>query len=47
MHYEPTAFSCNGKPTIQPSIALPPGVKFGQRDHISKGDIAAIKSVYK
>jgi hypothetical protein len=45
MHYEPYAFTCNGKPTI---VAVgSPGISFGQRDHISAGDAAAINSVYK
>jgi hypothetical protein len=47
MHYESNAFSCNGKATIEPTTALPAGVVYGQRDHISKGDIQAILSVYK
>ncbi len=45
MHYEPYAFTCNGKPTI---VAVEsPGISFGQRDHISAGDAAAINSIYK
>jgi len=47
MHYEPNAFTCNGSPTIEPLVALPAGVNFGQRTHISQGDIAAIKAAYK
>jgi hypothetical protein len=47
MHYEATAFSCNEKPTLLPVGALPPGIQIGQRTHISQGDIAVIKSVYK
>jgi astacin len=47
MHYEPSAFSCNGQPTITSSVSLPPGVQLGQRTHISQGDIAAINGIYK
>jgi hypothetical protein len=47
MHYECDAFSRNGEPTIEPLTPLPAGVVFGQRDHISTGDIAAILLVYK
>ena len=44
MHYEPNAFTCNGMPTIS---AIQSGVSFGQRDHLSVGDIAAVKGIYK
>jgi hypothetical protein len=47
MHYEPYAFTCNGQPTIVAVGPQPPGISFGQRDHISAGDAAAINSVYK
>ncbi|MEZ0388177.1 MAG: M12 family metallopeptidase, partial [Verrucomicrobium sp.] len=43
MHYFPTAFSKNGKPTL---MAKKSGVKFGQQTHLSGGDIAAIRSLY-
>ena len=44
MHYQPNAFSCNGTPTI---VSVQPGIFFGQRDHLSDGDIAAVKEIYK
>ncbi|MBK1837482.1 M12 family metallopeptidase [Azospirillum sp. YIM B02556] len=47
MHYEPNAFSCNGKPTIVALAPMPPNVHFGQRTHISKGDAAVIAALYK
>lgn len=46
MHYEPNAFSCNGQPTIVPVNPLPPGIRLGQRDHVSAGDAAVMNSVY-
>lgn len=42
MHYPAKAFSQNGKPTI---VTLG-GEEIGQRTGLSKGDIAAIRSVY-
>jgi hypothetical protein len=47
MHYQDTAFSCNKKPTIRAKLDLPPGIHLGQRDHLSSGDLAAVKSIYK
>jgi hypothetical protein len=49
MHYQVNAFACDpAKPTIVPKVALPLGVKtVGQRDHLSNGDIAAMKDIYK
>lgn len=46
MHYPATAFSRNGKPTIEPKVALPPGVVLGQRERLSDGDVAAISFLY-
>jgi len=43
MHYRAYAFSYNGEKTI---IPLEDGVQIGQRDHLSKGDIAAVNSMY-
>ncbi|MDF1678471.1 MAG: M12 family metallopeptidase [Legionellaceae bacterium] len=43
MHYSETAFSKNGKPTIVPRV---PGVKVGQRTHLSAGDIASVNALY-
>ncbi|CAH1786092.1 unnamed protein product [Owenia fusiformis] len=43
MMYGPTFFSKNGKPTIEP---LKKGVKIGQRDSLSKTDVAEIKKMY-
>lgn len=42
MHYGPTAFSANGKPTIVPLK----GQSIGQREGLSAGDIAAVKALY-
>ncbi|WP_370677490.1 M12 family metallopeptidase [Pleomorphomonas sp. PLEO] len=42
MHYEKTAFSCNGLPTIESKM----GATFGQRDHLSAGDIKTVKASY-
>lgn len=44
MHYGTFDFSSNGKPTIEPKQQ---GVKIGQRDHISAGDISGIVDAYK
>lgn len=43
MHYSPYAFSKNGEKTI---IPLKADVLIGQREHISLGDIAAVKAMY-
>lgn len=43
MHYTSYAFSNNGEKTI---IPLQENVDIGQRDHLSKKDIAAINSMY-
>lgn len=43
MHYPEYAFSKNGEKTILP---LKEGVTIGQRNHLSKNDIAAIKNMY-
>lgn len=42
MHYPATAFSVNGQPTIVAQGGQP----IGQRDGLSRGDIAAIKGIY-
>jgi len=42
MHYPATAFSINGQPTIRARH----GQNFGQRNGLSKGDIAAVKMMY-
>lgn len=43
MHYSWNAFA---KDPEYPTIIVPDGRKIGQRDHLSAGDIAAIKSIY-
>lgn len=43
MHYGATAFSRNGQPTI---TSLRPGVTLGQRNGLSRGDIAAVRAMY-
>jgi hypothetical protein len=43
MHYNTTAFSANGLPTI---VTIPAGIPIGQRNGLSTGDIAAIKILY-
>ena len=43
MHYGPTAFSIDGSPTIIPQQA---GVRIGQRNGLSPGDIAAVRAMY-
>ena len=42
MHYSAYGFSKNGEKTL---IPLQEGVTIGQRDHLSEGDIAAVKSM--
>jgi len=42
MHYSAYAFSKNGEKTIVP---LQSNVSIGQRDHLSEGDIAAVREV--
>src|SRR5262249_48369258 len=46
MHYPLTGFSKNGQNTIEPIVAVPPGVTIGQRTGPSAGDISALKSLY-
>jgi Astacin (Peptidase family M12A) len=47
MHYQPDAFACDlAVPTIVPKVVLPPGIRIGQRDHLSKGDVAAVAALY-
>lgn len=43
MHYSSYAFTKNGKKTIVPKFL---DITIGQRDHLSKGDIAAINMIY-
>ena len=43
MHYGAYAFSKNGKPTITTN---PPGIRIGQRNGLSEGDVAAIEAIY-
>lgn len=43
MHYSAYAFSKNDQKTIIPLLS---GVEIGQRDHLSIGDIQAIKEIY-
>ncbi|WP_372395925.1 M12 family metallopeptidase [Azospirillum sp. HJ39] len=43
MHYSSTAFSKNGKPTIE---QLKPGPTIGQRDGLSAGDVASVVTLY-
>lgn len=48
MHYEANAFACDpSKPTIVPKGPLPANVTLGQRDHLSVGDVEAVKGIYK
>jgi hypothetical protein len=44
MHYGRYAFSKNGLPTITPKQS---GVTIGQRNELSRGDIAAIHAIYR
>lgn len=44
MHYPALAFSRNGQPTLIPIKA---GAQIGQRDGLSKGDIAAVETIYR
>ena len=46
MHYSPSAFSRNGQETIEALVPLPAGVRMGQRNGLSAGDIAAIRRMY-
>jgi hypothetical protein len=47
MHYPVDAFAVvAGTTTIKPKASLPAGVKVGQRDHLSAGDIASIEQLY-
>jgi hypothetical protein len=43
MHYNATAFSVNGLPTLE---TIPAGISIGQRAALSTGDIAAIHLLY-
>ncbi len=43
MHYNGTAFSVNGLPTL---VTIPAGIPIGQRAGLSTGDIAAIRMLY-
>lgn len=43
MHYGAYAFSINGLPTIE---TIPAGIPIGQRNALSAGDVAAVKSIY-
>jgi astacin (peptidase family M12A) len=43
MHYPDHAFTINGRPTIQP---LNSGVRLGQRSHLSRGDVTAVRNIY-
>lgn len=43
MHYNSTAFSKNGLPTI---VTIPAGIPIGQRNALSTGDIAGIRALY-
>ena len=44
MHYNATAFSVNGLPTLE---TIPAGIPIGQRAGLSTGDIAAIHMLYR
>lgn len=44
MHYAPTAFSKNGKPTIEPKKK---GIEIGQRVGFSQNDLFKINKLYK
>jgi hypothetical protein len=46
MHYSKTAFSSNGKDTIEALVPLPAGVVMGQRNALSAGDVNAIHTLY-
>uniref|UniRef100_A0A0M3JCS5 Metalloendopeptidase n=1 Tax=Anisakis simplex TaxID=6269 RepID=A0A0M3JCS5_ANISI len=44
MHYDSTAFSKNGQPTIEPKAS---GTKLGQREGFSQNDIKKINILYE
>lgn len=44
MHYSAYAFSANGRATIE---TIPAGIPIGQRNGLSTGDIAGVKSMYR
>jgi hypothetical protein len=46
MHYPLTAFSANGKPTIQLKVPAPAGVTIGQRSAMSACDKSGVNSLY-
>jgi len=46
MHYPSNAFPINKKIPVITALHLPAGVKMGQRDGLSDGDIAAVKMLY-
>ena len=46
MHYPAVAFPRNRKIPVITALRLPAGVKMGQRDGLSDGDIAAVKMMY-
>ncbi|MER8569003.1 M12 family metallopeptidase [Mesorhizobium sp. M0924] len=43
MHFQPTAFSVNGKPTIEPLLST---ARIGPTGHLSAGDILLINAIY-
>ncbi|MBI2686758.1 MAG: hypothetical protein HYX27_10615 [Acidobacteria bacterium] len=43
MHYGAYAFSSNGLPTI---VTIPAGISIGQRNGLSSGDIAGVRTMY-
>ncbi len=43
MHYSAYAFSANGLPTIE---TIPAGIAIGQRNGLSSGDVAGVRSLY-
>lgn len=47
MHYALTAFSKNGLPTIEAVSSLPKGVQVGQRERMSRSDVALVRAMYK
>jgi hypothetical protein len=46
MHYSRTSFTANDEDTMRPRKPLPPGVNMGQRDGLSRGDIATVEKLY-
>lgn len=46
MHYDQSAFSANGQPTITPVVPAPDGVQIGRQNRLSECDIRGLRNLY-